>query len=130
LLPVKKRDQKVLPMSQQPQRIRRDAARKDTFRDAYQKAVRSSSVTFCVLLLCLLLVGVSLISLYGRVVAVKIQMHGVYSEISQLQSEKEHLLLEVKSLNSLERIEMIAITELGLQYPESRQWLRLAARGE
>lgn len=94
-----------------------------------REAVRRNSLTLCGLLLCLLLVSVGLISQYSQVVAVKLQIHQVQKEIEELQSEIEHLHIEVHRLSSLERIEMIAKNDLGLQYPEKRQWLRIA-RGE
>ena len=66
--------------------------------------------------------------MYGRVVAINYQVEKVNGEISQLLTEKEYLNIEVKKLSSLERIEHIALTELGLQYPEKRQWLLLSSR--
>ncbi len=84
---------------------------------------------FCGLLLCLLLISVGLISQYSQVVAVKLQIYQVQKEIKGLQGGIEHLHMEVNSLSSLERIEMIAKNDLGLQYPEKRQWLHVA-RGE
>ena len=66
--------------------------------------------------------------MYGRVVAINYQVEKVNKEISQLLSEKEYLTIEVRKLSSLERIEHIALTELGLQYPEKRQWLLLSSR--
>jgi cell division protein FtsL len=85
-----------------------------------------NSLAFCVLLFFILLTSVGLISQYSRVIAVKYQIHQVQQEIEALQNEIEHLQIEVKSLSSLERIETIAKNDLGLQYPEKRQWIRIA----
>jgi len=83
----------------------------------------------CGLLLCLIIISVGIISQYGRIVAGNYQLQQMRREITLLQEEREYLRIEVKRLSSLERIETIAINELGLQYPEKRQWLILSARG-
>jgi cell division protein FtsL len=81
------------------------------------------------LLLCLIMISVGLISQYGRIVAGNYQLEKMRREIVLLQEERERLSIELNRLGSLERIETIAINELGLQYPEQRQWLVLSARG-
>jgi cell division protein FtsL len=91
--------------------------------------VQWNALLFCGLLLCLLLISVGLISQYGQVVAIKLQIYQVQREITELQVGIEQLQIEVNRLSSLERIEAIAKNDLGLQYPEKRQWLHLA-RGE
>ena len=87
------------------------------------------SLLLCVLIFLLIAVSIGLIAQYSRVIAVNYQVQQVNREIAQLQEEKEHLAIEVRSLSALERIENIAVNELGLQYPEQKQWLRLSARG-
>ncbi len=87
------------------------------------------SLLLCVLIFLLVTVSIGLIAQYSRVIAVNYQLQQVNRDIAQLQEEKEHLAIEVRSLSSLERIESIAVNELGLQYPEQKQWLRLSARG-
>lgn len=84
---------------------------------------------FCALILLLIITGVGLIGMHGRVVAINYRVQQVNREISRLQEEREYLNIEVKKLASLERIEHIAINELGMQYPEKRQWLLLSSRG-
>ncbi|MGI5875243.1 MAG: cell division protein FtsL [Dethiobacteria bacterium] len=95
-----------------------------------QKTGYREGFLFCGLILCLIIIGVSLISQYSRVLAVNYKIHRVSREISQLREEQEHLLIEVKRLSSLERIEEIAKNDLGLQYPEEKQWLFISARGD
>ena len=80
------------------------------------------------LLLCLIIIGVGIISQYGRTVYGNYQLDKMRRELILLEEERESLLIQVKRLSSLERIEAIAIHELGLQYPEERQWLILSAR--
>ncbi|MGI6308861.1 MAG: cell division protein FtsL [Dethiobacteria bacterium] len=87
------------------------------------------SMLLYVLLFFLIAVGVGVISQYGRIVACNYRIQHLHREMALLQEEKESLCIEVKRLGSLERIERIAVGELGLQYPEKRQWLVLSARG-
>jgi cell division protein FtsL len=88
------------------------------------------SLLLCGILLCLVITSVGLIAQYGRLVAGSYQLHQMRREIYLLQEEKERLNIEVRRLSSLERIEEIAVNELGLQYPEKRQWLILSSRGD
>ncbi len=81
----------------------------------------------CGLLLCLIIISVGLITQYGQIVAGNYALHRMRNEIALLREENEQLLLDVRGLNSLDRIETIAVNELGLQYPEKRQWLILSA---
>ncbi|MDO9536523.1 MAG: cell division protein FtsL [Bacillota bacterium] len=87
------------------------------------------SLLLCGILLCLVMTSVGLIAQYGRLVAGSYQLQQMRREIHLLQEERERLHIEVNRLGSLERIEEIAVNELGLQYPEKRQWLILSARG-
>ena len=93
-------------------------------------ALPRESKLLCGLLLCLIIIGVGIISQYGRTVYGSYQLDKMRRELILLEEERESLLIEVKRLSSLERIEAIAIHELGLQYPEERQWLILSARGD
>ncbi len=79
------------------------------------------------LIFCLIIIGVGLISQYSQVVAVNYQIQQTSKELDALQEERQHLQIEVKRLSSLERIEAIAKNELGLQYPENRQWLLISS---
>ncbi len=90
----------------------------------------AESLLLCVLILLLIAVSIGLIAQYSQVVALNYQIQQVDQQIAQLQKENERLALEVRSMSSLERIERIAVHELGLQYPEQKQWLRLSARGD
>ena len=87
------------------------------------------SKLLCGLLLCLIIIGVGIISQYGRMIAGNYQVEKMHRQIILLQEENERLNVEASRLHSLERIEDIAINELGLQYPEQGQWLVLSARG-
>ncbi len=83
----------------------------------------------CGLLLCLIIISLGIISQYGRMIAGNYQVEKMHRQIALLQEENERLNVEASRLYSLERIEAIAINELGLQYPEQGQWLILSAKG-
>lgn len=87
------------------------------------------SLQLFILLFFLMAIGVGLISQYGRIVACNYRIHQLQREMTLLQEEKESLRIEVQRLGSLERIERIAVGELGLQYPDKKQWLVLSAPG-
>ncbi len=100
-----------------------------------EKASSSAGVTISnlkeilqlsVLLLLLMAIGVGLISQHGRIVACNYRIHQLQGDIVLLQEEKESLCIETQRLGSLERIEKIAVGELGLQYPDKKQWLVLS----
>ncbi len=91
-------------------------------------ALTAEAKLFYALILLLIITGVGLIGMHGRVVAINYQLEQTNREISQLLAEQEYLNIEARKLSSLERIENIALTELGLQYPENRQWLHLSSQ--
>lgn len=105
------------------------ATRRESFPYPAPKRIHVSreNLFLCGLILLLILVSAGLIAQYGRVVAANFQVQQVRREISRLQEERDHLFLEVRRLSSLERIEAIALNELGLQYPDQKQWLLLSA---
>ena len=127
LVTKKKVQPGYFPAQQFPDRAGTKTARNKSTREVSTREIAPrNGLTLCVLLFFILLTSVGLISQYSRVVAVKYQIHQVQQEIKTLQNEIVRLEIEVKSLSSLERIEMIAKNELGLQYPEKRQWIRNA----
>ena len=94
----------------------------------WQKPVISKEAAlFCALILILIITGVGLVGTHGRVLAVNYRMQQVKMEISRIQEDRAYLNLELKRLSSLGRIEYIAKTELGMLYPEGRQWLFLSS---
>lgn len=97
----------------------------------WQKPVISREVVLCgALILILIIIGAGLVGTYGRVLAVNYQVQQAKMEISRLQDERAYLSLEIEKMSSLGRIEYIAKTELGLQYPQKRQWLFLSTNRE
>lgn len=88
---------------------------------------QKESLLLVCLIFCLIVIGVGLISQYSQVVAINYQIQQTTREISELHIERQHLEIKVNRLSSLERIENIAKNDLGLQYPENRQWLLISA---
>ena len=86
------------------------------------KAIIVGSIVFVFIVLSLF------IAQYSNYVALKLEIDRVKGEIADLQEEKNSLEIEVEKLSSLERIELIALEELGLKYPEEQQWLVLTSR--
>lgn len=80
-----------------------------------------------IMVVSLIITGVAFISQYGMVLSKNHQIQHTTQEISRLEEEKDNLRLQVRQLSSLERIETIAIDELGMQYPEDKQWLMISA---
>lgn len=110
-----------------PPVTKRRKAASTSARPAGSLSLRESMLLYF-LLTILIVAGVGVISQYGRIVACNYRIQHLHREMALLQEEKEVLCIEVKRLASLERIERIAVGELGLQHPEKRQWLVLSAR--
>ncbi len=111
----------------QPARVQESVS---TSAERGQAGNQAESMLLCVLIVLLIAVSIGLIAQYSRVIAVNYQLQQVERELAELQVEKERLAIDVRSMSSLERIQNIAVNELGLQYPEQKQWLRLSTRGE
>ena len=79
-----------------------------------------------VLLFLLVIIGMGLIGQHGRIIACNYRIHQLKEEMAALQEEKKSLRIEVQRLGSLERIEKIALDELGLEHPDKKQWLVLS----
>lgn len=74
------------------------------------------AITGCVILA--LIVGILFTATQAMVTERSAEIIQVKSEISDLQNANERLKLEIAKLKSLDRIEMIARTELGMVQPE------------
>ncbi len=132
LIVTKEKARAVYPLQQNPV-----PRRKSPGQERVQPSSRArtagrpaESLLLCVFILLLIAISIGLIAQYSQVVALNYQIQQVDQQIAQLQKENERLALDVRSMNSLERLESIAVHELGLQYPEQKQWLRLSARGD
>lgn len=132
MIVTKERARPAYPLKQQPV-----PSRKSPGQGRLQPASRprtvgrpAESLLLCGLILLLIAVSIGLIAQYSQVVALNYQIQQVDRQVAQLHKENERLTLDVRRMSSLERLESIAVHELGLQYPEQKQWLRLSARGD
>ncbi len=73
-------------------------------------------------------VAVSVLAHYSMLLGISYQTGRLRKEITALKSEQYHLQLEAAGLNSLDRIESIALEELGLIYPAENQHIILTLK--
>ncbi|NLC51835.1 MAG: cell division protein FtsL, partial [Firmicutes bacterium] len=69
-----------------------------------------------------------LITQYSQTVFASYRINKLERKIQLLNEEQNRLEVEVAKLGSLERIERVAVEELGLQYPDLNQLRLLEAR--
>ncbi len=79
------------------------------------------------MVLVVALTAVSLLAHFVLVVRVNYEIGRAASELSALHEEQQHLKIQIASLLSPERMERIALEEIGLQYPEQNQFIILTA---
>ncbi len=106
---------------QQRQRSKAVAIRGASSRLAMTKLVALGMI------LAVALAAVSLLAHSVVVVQVNYEIGRAASELSALQEEQQHLKIQIASLLSPERMERIALEEIGLQYPEHNQLIILTA---
>lgn len=85
-------------------------------------------VVLCVALILVMVVAVFTVMQYSQMVSSSRRITHVERDLKILIETNNDLQVKVSQLNSLMRIERIAIEELGMQYPEAKQWRMLAAR--
>jgi len=73
------------------------------------------------------ILAVVLVSLSAAVVQLNYRLEARTGELRALQDAGQHLKLESASLRSPERLEKIALEEIGLQYPAQAQVVILTA---
>lgn len=70
-------------------------------------------------------VAVFVLAHYSLLLGISYQTGRLQREITALKSQQYQLKLEAAGLNSLDRIEAIALEELGLIYPDANQHIIL-----
>jgi cell division protein FtsL len=85
-------------------------------------------IIFCLMLVLVLAAVVLLITQYSQTVFASYRINKLERKIQLLNEEQNRLEVEVAKLGSLERIERVAVEELGLQYPDLNQLRLLEAR--
>jgi len=83
-----------------------------------QAAVSSFPLVPVLGLAVAVLAGLVLVSRYGAVARVGYQVAELQADLTSLRAENERLKMEVDRLLSLERVERIATTRLGMRRPE------------
>lgn len=86
-----------------------------------------------VLMLLILLVfalGILISIFYSRVLITGYQITRMQKELAELEIETRGLAEEVSRLSSLERVEAVATTRLGMVKPDERQVVLVKAAGE
>ena len=99
-------------------------------REEKQKPLRKKAVAVqkCAQMIMVALVfsvAVSVVAHYSVLVGISYQTTRLQRQIAALKSQQYHLQLETARLSSLDRIEAIALNELGLVYPEPGQHIFL-----
>lgn len=75
----------------------------------------------------LALMAISLVAHYTYVLQLNYKIDRSLHELHALQDTQQHLKLEIASLRSPDRLEKIAMEEIGLQYPDQDQFIILTA---
>ena len=73
------------------------------------------------------LASVALIAHYTYMIQVNYQIDRSLHELNSLQKAQQHLKLEIASLRSPDRLERIALDEIGMKYPDQDQFIILTA---
>jgi cell division protein FtsL len=73
------------------------------------------------------LASVALITHYTYMIQVNYQIERSLDELNSLQKAQQHLKLEIASLRSPDRLERIALEEIGMKYPDQDQFIILTA---
>jgi cell division protein FtsL len=88
--------------------------------------VASKKIKMFSIMIAFMLTAIALVAHFTYVVEVNHQISRGTQELHALQDESKHLQLEIASLLSLERLEIMAL-EIGLQYPGEDQLVILTA---
>lgn len=94
------------------------------YRSVTSRRVKSKGVWFKPIFWGLLLILViALGRVWQRVAVLKLtqEVEGLRSEVSEIEKKYKYLNIEIADLSSVERIESIAIKELGLTYPRAER---------
>lgn len=77
--------------------------------------------------LVLVLISLALVSHYTHMIQVNYQIEKSLNELHSLQKTNQHLKLEIASLRSPDRLERIAVSDIGMKYPDQDQFIILTA---
>lgn len=92
-----------------------------------KRAIRKGKILLTGGILALFLAGVSIAYYYAQVAAVGYQISEMQKELTNLKAEQEYLESQANQLMSLQRIEAIATTKLGMVKPDPKEVVVVAA---
>jgi cell division protein FtsL len=119
---VAKKTQQSLSYYELQRQKRKTAERRANNSQLAVKRMAMLGVLFVVVLTAL-----SLVAQFVFVVQANYEIGRASRELQNLQEQAQHLKIEIASLRSPDRLEKIALEEIGLQYPNHNQFIILTA---
>lgn len=84
--------------------------------------------TFAVLIvMAFFIMGLALAARYAQITTAGYKINNLKKQVSSLQDENDQLDVQVKKLESLDRIETIAVGKLGMQKPNDNEGVQFLA---
>ncbi|ABO49207.1 cell division protein FtsL [Desulforamulus reducens MI-1] len=101
--------------------------KRKTRRELSKRALRRGKVLVTCCILAMFATGVAIAYYYSQVSTLGYQISQLQKDLSKLQAEQEYLESQANQLMSLQRIEAIATTKLGMVKPNSDEVVLVAA---
>lgn len=92
-----------------------------------KRAIRRGKAIVTCCILALFVTGVTVAYYYSQIAALGYEISKLQNELSKLQAEQEYLETQANQLMSLQRIEAIATTKLGMVKPDTGDVVLVAA---
>lgn len=92
-----------------------------------QRAVRRGKILLTGCILALFMIGVTVAYYFAQLSSVGYQISQLQNQLAALQTEQEYLETQANQLLSLQRIEAIATTKLGMVKPDPQEVVLVAA---
>lgn len=96
-------------------------------RQLSKRAIRRGKIMLTGSIFALFVTGVAVAYYFAQVAAVGLQIGQLQKELTKLNSEQEYLETQANQLMSLQRVEAIATTKLGMVKPNSKEVVLVAA---
>lgn len=90
----------------------------------YKKNPRTFAV---IVVMTFFLMGLGLAARYAQLTTAGYKINNLKKQVSSLQNENDQLDLQVKKMESLNRIETIAVDKLGMQKPNAQEGVQFLA---
>lgn len=96
--------------------------------DRYSKKnVRQGQLILMATVFSLLLTGIAIAFYFAQVAALGFKIQQLQNELNQLQADNDSMTASLNQMMSLQRIETIATTQLGMVKPDAQKVLLIAA---